>query len=199
MLGGSGYIGKNLVQSLPSNNHLNIVSADVTLPETEAKSNVTYSQFDLHQPHSLNELFRPNDIVFNCAGFANVDMADDNAVLAYRLNVAGALNVVEACIDKNVNKLVHLSSIYASGDRGGVYGSSKKIGEELVRQLSRRASLRFSIVRLGSVYDDELHSNNSLVKFLNKILLKKIQRLQRLTILKEPTSIWTMSVAGYMR
>jgi dihydroflavonol-4-reductase len=85
------------------------------------------------------------DEVYHCAGMISFNPKDKT--LMHKINVEGTANIVKACLDNNVRKLVHVSSISAVGrcdglidenikwmvnDRHSEYGKSKYYGEQEV-------------------------------------------------------------------
>ncbi|GAC1337387.1 MAG: dTDP-4-dehydrorhamnose reductase [Candidatus Dormibacteria bacterium] len=93
--------------------------------------------------------YRP-DVVINCAGWTNVDGAEDAVDAAYRANALGARLLAAACHGQGV-LLSHVStdfifdgsatepvSEWAAPRPLGVYGASKLAGEQEVRRLCPR-------------------------------------------------------------
>jgi FlaA1/EpsC-like NDP-sugar epimerase len=74
---------------------------------------------------------------------ANIEEAVSN-------NVSGTRNVVEACLESKVERLVMISTDKAICPTS-VYGATKRIGEMLVLDAARRSGKSFSVVRFGNV------------------------------------------------
>jgi dTDP-4-dehydrorhamnose reductase len=100
------------------------------------------------------------DVVFNAAAYTNVDRAEDEADLAFRVNALGPENIALAAKSMGVS-LVHYSTDfvfdgvltrpYDEFDAPvplGVYGRSKLAGE----RLAAAASERVFVVRIGWLY-----------------------------------------------
>jgi UDP-N-acetylglucosamine 4,6-dehydratase/5-epimerase len=101
----------------------------------------------------LLRAFQDADVVFHLAAIKHVMVSEYNPYEAVSVNIIGTENVLQACLEKNVSKL-----IFASTDKAvnpiNTYGSSKQFGERLVTaaNLSRGSSQSiFSTVRFGNV------------------------------------------------
>ena len=62
---------------------------------------------------SLNDAFVDIDTVYHCA--AIISLGNKNYVKSYDTNVKGTANIVNLCLEHNVKKLCHVSSIAAIG------------------------------------------------------------------------------------
>ncbi len=67
---------------------------------------------------SLLEAFRGVDVVVNTVSI--VPIVDAHRDLADRVNLEGARNTIQACVDSNVPKLIHISSIHSFGPLRGI-------------------------------------------------------------------------------
>ncbi|MES2747563.1 MAG: NAD-dependent epimerase/dehydratase family protein [Bacteroidota bacterium] len=63
---------------------------------------------------SLEIAFENINYVYHCAGFISFDPKDEEQLR--KVNIEGTANIVNFCIDKNVKKLCHVSSIATLGD-----------------------------------------------------------------------------------
>jgi dihydroflavonol-4-reductase len=61
----------------------------------------------------LQELFQQVTQVYHCAGMVSFNPGDEN--LLYKMNVEGTANVVNACLEAGVQKLLFVSSVAALG------------------------------------------------------------------------------------
>lgn len=120
------------------------------------------NELDITELESVKEVlnqYKP-DIVINCAAATNVDGCEGNEDLAFKINALGARNL--AIISEEIGaKLVQVSTDYVfSGDGSSplkeyeltaptsVYGKTKLLGEEYVREFSSR----YFIVRTAWLY-----------------------------------------------
>lgn len=115
---------------------------------------------DLNKVREILNLEKPN-VVINCAACTNVDGCESNEELAFKVNSLGPRNL--AIISEEIDaKLVQVSTDYVfSGEERevpfreydltspySVYGKTKLMGEEFVKQYSKKAF----IVRTSWLY-----------------------------------------------
>ena len=103
------------------------------------------------------------DVIVNCAAYTNVDAAEDNPVLAEKLNCTAVEGLAKVAADAGAF-LVHISTDYVFGGETfsspipetcapsplGVYGRSKLAGEEAVM----RSGCEFAIIRTAWLYSE---------------------------------------------
>lgn len=100
------------------------------------------------------------DVVINCAAMTNVDACQTQFEIAMKVNAIGPRNLAIAC-EKIGAKIIHISTDYVFGGTGtvpyrewdicnpqSVYGASKYLGEQYVREFSTK----FFIVRTSWLY-----------------------------------------------
>ena len=101
------------------------------------------------------------DLVINCAGYTDVDKAEDEVELAFKVNGIGVKNLLEAC-EQTDAKIIHYSTDYVfdgnfnkpykevdTPNPNSVYGSSKLKGEEYIL---KNKQVRSIIIRTSWVY-----------------------------------------------
>jgi nucleoside-diphosphate-sugar epimerase len=76
--------------------------------------NIEWVEADLLDYHPLLGALEGVDYVYNCAGKISFSENDKNELL--KVNIEGTANLVNACLEAKVKKLVHISSIAALGD-----------------------------------------------------------------------------------
>ncbi len=108
--GASGHVGANLVRTLVAQGvtvravcHLSTLGLDGTGIEI-CRGNVC-------EPVSLKEIFTGADVVYHLA--ARISLLGDAWPEMERVNVLGTRHVVQACLQAEVGRLVHFSSIHA--------------------------------------------------------------------------------------
>jgi dihydroflavonol-4-reductase len=109
---------------------------------------VEFAEGDVGDPESLGRAFAGAGVVYHLAGRISVLMSDGEPTHA--VNVVGTRNVVQACLQCGVRRLVHVSSIHAlqeqvcggmvdetcplvDSQRSGPYAISKALGEAEVQ------------------------------------------------------------------
>lgn len=103
------------------------------------------------------------DYVVHAAATKIVPTAEYNPFECIKTNVQGAMNLIDACIDKGVEQVIALSTDKASSPIN-LYGASKLAADKLfvaANAYSGEHGTRFSVVRYGNV----LGSRGSVIPF----------------------------------
>lgn len=95
------------------------------------------------------------DAVFHCAAYKHVPLMEENPVASIENNVFGTKNLLDACLENNVERFVLISTDKAV-EPVSVYGVSKMLSEKLVLQASKIAEKQnsnnaYMFVRFGNV------------------------------------------------
>lgn len=100
--------------------------------------------------HDVFERFRP-DVVFHAAAHKHVPILEEHPAEAVKTNVLGTLNLLDACVEHEVDRFVLISTDKAV-DPANVMGASKRIAEILVQAFAvRTGPTVFTAVRFGNV------------------------------------------------
>jgi len=165
VFGGNGFIGSYVVEEL-LNKGYDVISAD--LNSSEYVDDKYFIKCDILDTAAVNEVVKDAYIVYNFAGFANLDDAIANPSKALQLNIIGNLNILEACKIHHVKRFVYASSAYAMSNKGSFYGISKLTSEKITEEYYKKFGLEFTIVRYGSVYGERDYHNNYIYNLLKK-------------------------------
>lgn len=106
------------------------------------------------------------DYVVHAAATKIVPTAEYNPFECIKTNVTGAMNLVDACIDRGVKKLVALSTDKASSPVN-LYGATKLVSDKVFiagNSYAGGKKTRFSVVRYGNV----MGSRGSVIPFFLK-------------------------------
>jgi FlaA1/EpsC-like NDP-sugar epimerase len=93
--------------------------------------------------------FRP-EIVIHAAAYKHVPILEHFPEEAIKTNVLGTRNLGELAVKYDVAKFVNISTDKAINPTS-IMGSSKRVGEEILRTLDKRKNSRFISVRFGNV------------------------------------------------
>lgn len=112
--GANGFLGANLTRALSEKGHevFALVRKSSDLSELKGVS-CTLVYGDVTDKESLRKAFENKDAVFHLAGLIAYKKADREKMEI--INVVGAQNVVDACLEKKVPRLIHMSSVVAIG------------------------------------------------------------------------------------
>jgi UDP-N-acetylglucosamine 4,6-dehydratase len=143
-----------------------------TLFPTAKYPQLRYFVGDVRDPGRLKRALQGIDFVIHAAAMKHVDVAEYNPQECIRTNIGGAENLINACLDAKVEKLVALSTDKAAAPIN-LYGATKLCSDKLfvaANALSGHGGTQFSVVRYGNV----LGSNGSVVPFFQKEASKGI-------------------------
>ena len=123
---------------------------------------------DVRDKERLHRALHNIDFVVHAAAMKIVPTAEYNPFECVKTNINGAMNLIDACIDQNVKKVVALSTDKASSPIN-LYGATKLASDKLF--ISSNTSYagghktRFSVVRYGNV----MGSRGSVIPFFLSI------------------------------
>jgi UDP-N-acetylglucosamine 4,6-dehydratase len=114
---------------------------------------IRYFIGDVRDRERLYRAFDGVDIAVHAAALKQVPAAEYNPLEAVKTNVLGAANVIDAAIDRNVEKVIALSTDKAANPIN-LYGATKLCSDKLVvaaNSYSGQHNTHFSVVRYGNV------------------------------------------------
>ena len=170
VFGGNGFIGSYVIEELLKRGY-RVTSADIK--ESKYVDTKIFVKCDILDKNNVDEIIKGHEIVYNFAGFANLDDAIANPVKAMELNVLGNMNILEGCRKYNIERFIYASSAYAMSDKGSFYGISKLTSEKIVEEYYKKFGLEFTIIRYGSVYGDRDFYNNYIYNLLKEAYTNK--------------------------
>lgn len=197
--GGTGSFGRALTRTIldryPDIRRLVILSRD-ELKQFEMAEDFPRERFpqlrffigDVRDAHRLKRALEGVDIVVHAAAMKQVPAAEYNPFECIQTNVLGAQNVIDACFDTQVKRVVALSTDKAAGPIN-LYGATKLCSDKLfVAANNMRGSrdIRLSVVRYGNV----MGSRGSVIPFF----LKKKQAGEPLPITDERMTRFNISL-----
>ena len=172
--GGTGSFGKKFVETVltqyPSITRLVIYSRDELKQfemaqqfSPEKYPQIRYFIGDVRDKDRLTRAMEDIDIVIHAAALKQVPAAEYNPFECIKTNVIGAQNVIEACLDSKVKKVVALSTDKAAGPIN-LYGATKLCSDKLfvaANNMKGKRDLKLSVVRYGNV----MGSRGSVIPF----------------------------------
>tara|TARA_Y100000768_G_scaffold333690_1_gene273913 strand:- start:46071 stop:47102 length:1032 start_codon:yes stop_codon:yes gene_type:complete len=162
--GGTGSFGQAFVSTIlkkyPKVKRLVVFSRDELkqfemskkFPENKYPA-IRYFLGDVRDRERVKRAVSDIDIVVHAAALKQVPAAEYNPMEFIKTNIIGATNIIEACIDANVKKVVALSTDKAAAPIN-LYGATKLCSDKLfvaANNYSGRNKLRLSVVRYGNV------------------------------------------------
>ena len=159
VVGGNGFLGSHLTECFLSRGIEATVFDLVDSEYFKKKYQILGSISDLE---ALSEAIKGNDYVFHLAGLSDLNDGKENPIKSVELNILGTLNVLEACREHNVKRIIFASSVYVHGMQGGFYRCSKQAAESYIREYCSKFGLPFTILRYGSIYGPRSDERNGL-------------------------------------
>lgn len=163
--GGNGALGREIIQALLTDGHYAVHSLDILLPEEENRreSVCSYIQADITDYHDLIIAFKDVDVVFHCASITPVTVRH-TASDYHRVNVTGTENVIRACVECKVQRLIYTSSASVTlgrdqpscdvdetcplpSDPLNAYVATKGEADKLVRAANKELCLQTCVLR----------------------------------------------------
>ena len=172
--GGTGSFGKAFIaetlKRFPDIKRLVVYSRD-ELKQLELQQLYPESQYpqlrfflgDVRDQNRLRRALERVDTVVHAAALKQVPAAEYNPIEFINTNVLGAENVVQACLDTDVQRVVALSTDKAAAPIN-LYGATKLCSDKLfiaANNIKGSRDLRFSVVRYGNV----MGSRGSVIPF----------------------------------
>ena len=127
---------------------------------------IRYFLGDVRDFQRLSRALSKIDIVIHAAALKQVPFAEYNPIEFIKTNVIGAQNLIEACLDNKVRKVIALSTDKACAPIN-LYGATKLCSDKLFIAANHYSGEKhsFSVVRYGNV----LGSRGSVVPLFRKI------------------------------
>lgn len=175
--GGTGSFGRKFVETCLRDHNpkkLIIFSRD-ELKQSEMQQSFPREHYpslrfflgDVRDRDRLYRAFDGVDVVIHAAALKQVPAAEYNPIEPIRTNVLGAANVLDAAIDRGVEKVIALSTDKAANPIN-LYGATKLCSDKLFVAANSYAgghATRFSVVRYGNV----IGSRGSVIPFFVKM------------------------------
>ena len=172
--GGTGSFGKAFVRTVlsraPNIKRLVVFSRD-ELKQYEMEQAFSATDYpglryfigDMRDYDRLRRALSGIDTVIHAAALKQVPAAEYNPFEFVKTNILGAQNLVEACLDNDVQRVVALSTDKAAAPIN-LYGATKLCSDKLftaANNIRGKRDIRFSVVRYGNV----MGSRGSVIPF----------------------------------
>jgi UDP-N-acetylglucosamine 4,6-dehydratase/5-epimerase len=181
--GGTGFLGRNLIRRILQENPkaIRIFSRDEVkhYKVQQLFNNNSKLRFLLGDVRDLERLKRATkncDIVIHAAALKRIDMIEYNVSESIKTNILGTLNLVDACMENQVKKVIFVSSDKAC-EPVNSYGACKFVSERIFVESNYSKGGEFPkyvCVRYGNV----LSSTGSVIPFF----VEKIKRKENIPL-----------------
>lgn len=168
--GGAGFIGSHIAETLWRNNIAVAVLDNLSTGlRHNVPSNIPFYQVDIRNPEALKQVFadfQPTHVSHQAAQ-SSVKVSVEQPLLDAEVNVIGGLNVLHACMNSGVQKVVFASTggaLYGEVPPGQTasedwparpkspYAASKAAFEGYLGVYQQNYGLAYTTLRYGNVY-----------------------------------------------
>lgn len=175
--GGTGSLGsaltKHILNTYPKVKRLVIFSRDEQ-KQFQMEQQYPSSEFpqirffvgDIRDEHRIKRALNGVEYVIHAAAMKHVPIAEYNPMECVKTNVIGAENLINACLESEVERVVALSTDKAAAPIN-LYGATKLTSDKLfiaANNIRGWNPIKFSVVRYGNV----MGSNGSVIPFFLK-------------------------------
>ena len=196
IFGGSGFVGGNMARIAQQKGWQVVIADNRPVPQAE------YRLVDITDKESVEKVFgeiQPTAAV-NVAAIADIDLAEREKELAYRVNVDGARNIAESCARRGIRYVFFSSDAVFDGERSAYkeddplgpvnyYGSTKMDAEISVQHACPGAA----IIRISLVLGYPIQSGNSFFANLQSKLQEGKDILTPTYEIRTPVDVYTLS------
>lgn len=171
---------------------------------TERHGCMRYFIGDVRDQGRLSRAMQGVDVVIHAAALKHVPIAEYNPIEVINTNIIGAENVINAAIDKGVERVIALSTDKAANPIN-LYGATKLCSDKLfiaANNLVGKARTRFAVVRYGNV----LASRGSVVPLFQQLIAQGATglpvtdaRMTRFWVTLEQGVAFVIRSLGWMR
>jgi len=170
VFGGGGFLGSHVADAL-SDAGYDVHIFDI-LPSKTIREDQQMIVGDIMDIDAVKEAASNSMAIYNFAGLADIDEANDKPVETTQLNVMGNVNVLEAAREVGAKRFVYASTVYVYSDSGSFYRASKQSAERFVETYQDRYGLDYTILRYGSLYGPRADDRNGIYRMLKAALEK---------------------------
>lgn len=194
--GGTGSFGNKMLRYFINNTDIKevrVFSRDEEKQDrmrTELKDDrIKYYIGDVRDYKSINEALRNVDFVFHAAALKQVPSCEFYPIQAVHTNIIGSSNVIDACIENKVKKLVMLSTDKAVYPINAM-GMTKAIMEKLMISKSRNLPNDGNTTLCATRYGNVMASRGSVIP----LFIKQCKENKPLTVTDPNMTRFLMSL-----
>lgn len=191
--GGLGFIGSHITNELIDTNHIKIIdnlsTGNINNLDNPHHENLTIIKKDLNSL-DLNTNLEDIDYVFHLAAMVSVPLSVKNPIRCNLENVTSTVNLISACVENNVKKIIFSSSSAIYGENthmplkesenpmpNSPYAASKVSCEMYLKSFYENYGLNFTALRYFNVFGPKQDKNSPyaavIPNFINAILENK--------------------------
>ena len=171
VIGGSGFLGSHVADTLTNHRH-EVYIFDIVKSKYLSSSQKMIVG-DILDKKLIDESISKVEYVYHFAAIADIKEAKDNPIESARFNIIGTLNILDACKEFNIKRIVFSSSIYVYSNHGSFYRTTKQSCELFKENYLEEFNLNYTILRYGSLYGIRANNFNFISNIIKQALLDK--------------------------
>ncbi|PSH01396.1 MAG: UDP-glucose 4-epimerase [Nanohaloarchaea archaeon QH_8_44_6] len=162
--GGAGFIGSRLCEELDKNHSITIIDNLSSGKNENVSESIEMVNADIKSKKEIEPHFEDLDTVFHFAANPKVNTFPGDRDKDFEENLQGTKNVLDACIENNVDEVVFASSSVVYGEETEIptpenanldpismYGATKAGGEHICQIYSQIFDINLTILRLANI------------------------------------------------
>ena len=190
--GGAGFIGSHLIEKLLKKNKKVIVIDNLSTGRFENikkfKTQIKFIKADISKKGKWQKTITKNCCIFHLAAVADIVPGIKFPQKYFEANVKGTLNLLEACKDKKIKKIVYAASSscygipkkYPTSENELLspqypYALTKKLGEDIVMHWSKIYKIPSVSLRLFNVYGTRSRTSGTYGAMFGVFLAQKLK------------------------
>ncbi|MCX7829637.1 MAG: SDR family NAD(P)-dependent oxidoreductase [Acidobacteria bacterium] len=185
--GGCGFIGSHIVEILLKSDWQVVIIDNLSGGSVENikdfKSDIKLIIDDIRNEEALLAAFKDAQVVFHQAAFISVPESEKNPDECFDVNISGTIKVAKAAKKVGVRKIVFASSCAVYGSNKNIplkeddvlmplspYAYSKKVCEEILRQVAQNNKISITALRYFNVYGPRQNPKGMYAAVISKFL-----------------------------
>ena len=191
--GGAGFIGSHIAERLVKQNRNVVILDNLSTGRIDNidnfKKKIKFIKCDISKKGKWVNEFKKECVVFHLAALADIVPSIANPKKYFRSNVEGTLNILEACKNAKISKLLYSASSscygipknYPTNEIEKInplypYALTKKMGEDLIIHWSKVYKIPFVSLRLFNVYGTRSRTSGTYGAMFGVFLAQKLSK-----------------------
>lgn len=189
--GGAGFIGSEIVEKLLQNHSVKVIDNLSSGKKTNIPEKASFEQIDIKNREKVEEALEGVDTVFHFAANPLVSAFPEDRDKDFENNIEGTRNVLDACIENDIDDIVFASSSVVYGEDAEIptletadfdpismYGATKSGAEHICQIYSQTFDIDLTILRYANIVSGK-NPKGVTYDFVNKLK----ENPEKLTIL----------------
>lgn len=170
VFGGSGFIGSHVADILTENGY------DVTIFDIKESQYLRPDQNmvigDISNFQIVKETLKDVSIVYNFAGIADIEEAENNPIGTIKNNILGNAYILESMKNQYIERYLFASTVYVNSDSGSFYKDSKIACEMYINDYNKKYGIPFTILRFGSLYGPRTNKKDRIYQLVKQAMIE---------------------------